>query len=260
LLQEFTVSNLTLFFFLSFSQIATSVASASSQVGKHNRPAMVQKKFEREGGAASASAVASVSKDGPAMEQMMKFEREGGAASASAVASASKMLLVTTGCVNKYSHSNACCSGDIVISTTVTHLANAAFYACTEITSVTIPTTVVLIGNQAFQYNLKLSSIVFPTSVIRLGTRVVFQCVDLSSVLLPTSLTFIDEEAFGAAETYEPCKAGGSATLYVPASLAASVYAGAQFHCAVVTYIDGEKDLCHVFQQLPLFPTLSSMS
>jgi hypothetical protein len=57
----------------------------------------------------------------------------------------------------------------------------------------------------------------------------------MSSITLPSSVTSVDSGAFGTA-TIAPCGGTYTTKLYVPASIAASVYEDVQFSCSVVEY------------------------
>ena len=174
----------------------------------------------------------------------------------------------TTGCVDKYTPVSACGSGAIVVSTAISSLANGAF-AFTSVTSVAIPTNVLRIGDNdasnyggVFAYSSSLTGVSLPTSltamgafafidcyslpsiiipegVTSIGEYAFFDCTSLSSITIPISVSTIGDLAFGYTDT-PPCGiTGTNATLYVPASMAVSVYSGVQYSCGMVTYTPG---------------------
>ena len=59
--------------------------------------------------------------------------------------------------------------GDVTIPTSVTSIANYAFYGCIGLTSVTIPNSVTSIGNYAFGECSGLTSVTIPNSVTSIG-------------------------------------------------------------------------------------------
>ena len=282
---------LALVFICLFPVIVTSVSVSFSQLGgKHNLTVGQEKKLEQEGGGASPVVSSGNYNALATMGMKEEFERMGGIAS-SVAASASKMslLVTTTGCVDKTSQGGLCCSGDIIISTSITKVLNGAFFNCAGITSVTIlpgvvqvgdesdhngvfegctslsfvslPTTLTILGQDAFLtsalsaidlptslkricfrvfYNIQtLSVISIPTSVTYLGTSSFAGCTSLSSISIPTSVITIGTEAFGTASIV-PCNTGTSTKLFVPASMAESVYSSVKYSCSVVTYTPGK--------------------
>ena len=105
------------------------------------------------------------------------------------------------------------------ISYPVTEIDTAAFYTCTDITSVTIGdsmriiwewafhgcgltwvtfgNSLIVIGNYAFADCNSLTSIVIPNSVTTIGEGAFLSCHRLSSVTIGNSVTTIGEGAFG---------------------------------------------------------------
>ena len=62
--------------------------------------------------------------------------------------------------------------GDVTIPSSVTTIADRAFYNCGGMTSVTIPGTVTGIGNEAFAGCSGLTTITFPSTVTHFGEGV----------------------------------------------------------------------------------------
>ena len=79
---------------------------------------------------------------------------------------------------------------------TVTSIGWAAFWGCTDLTSVTIPNSVTTIGEEAFFDCTGLTSVTIPNSVTTIGEAAFAYCTGLTSVTLPNSVTAIDEAAF----------------------------------------------------------------
>ena len=92
-------------------------------------------------------------------------------------------------------------SGDIVIASTyngfpVTSIGNAAFYNCTNLTSVTIPNSVTSIGSTAFRYCTSLTSVTIPSSVTSIGFGAFQYCGSLTTMTIPNSVTSIGDQVF----------------------------------------------------------------
>ena len=99
----------------------------------------------------------------------------------------------------------------VVIPSSVTSIAENAFYNCTSLASVTIPNRVTSIGRLAFYRCLGLATFTFePTSSLTSIGEFAFQtCVNLASISIPSSVTSIGPEAFAecaslASVTFEP--------------------------------------------------------
>ena len=96
-------------------------------------------------------------------------------------------------------------SGDIVIPSSViyngkefnvTSIGNAAFYGCSNLTSITIPESVTNIGSNAFQGSSNLTSITIPNSVTSIGSSAFYGCKGLTSVIIGNSVTSISNQTF----------------------------------------------------------------
>ena len=112
--------------------------------------------------------------------------------------------------MNKNSQGGACGSGAIVISSTITSLANDAFR------------------------DSSITSVVIPSNIVSIGSNVFYNCSSLSSIRLPISLTSIGSGSFGSA-SIAPCN-NASNVLYVPAGMASSVYSSVKYNCEVAFY------------------------
>ena len=115
----------------------------------------------------------------------------------------------------------------------MTCIGDEAFWACTDLTSISIPNSVTSIGDGAFNQCINLTSICFPNGVTSIGKTAFGQCSKLATVIIPNTITTIDDYAFirsGLTDMYcyaEQLPEIGSdifldtypqATLHVPAS------------------------------------------
>ena len=87
-----------------------------------------------------------------------------------------------------YSSRNNYVSGNVVIPSTVTYngttysvtsIGEGAFYACSDLTSVTIPNSVTSIGEGAFYACSGLTSVTIPTGVTSIGSLAFYDCSSL---------------------------------------------------------------------------------
>lgn len=86
--------------------------------------------------------------------------------------------------------------GDVTIPDGVKYIANSAFFACQDITSVTIPNGVIYIGEYAFSNCFGLSSVFLPNSLKTISDYAFYSCGKLSSITIPTSVITIGSYAF----------------------------------------------------------------
>ncbi len=78
----------------------------------------------------------------------------------------------------------------------VISIGNEAFFACTNLTSVTIPDSVTSIGDSAFSRCNSLASITIPNSVTSIGERAFLLCSSLLNITIPDSVTSIGNRTF----------------------------------------------------------------
>lgn len=78
----------------------------------------------------------------------------------------------------------------------VVSIGNAAFFAWSDLETITIPNTVTRIGDGAFAFCSSLKSIVIPDSVIYMGDEVFKGCSELESVTLPEEITVLKGNMF----------------------------------------------------------------
>jgi hypothetical protein len=121
--------------------------------------------------------------------------------------------------------------------TQVETIGGFAYYLCKALTSIKFPSTVKIIGDRAFYYSGLVSVDLSETQVETIGTAAYFLCKALTSIKLPSTVTSIGREAFGG-RVFAPCESAGSSAdmLYVPASLALSVYSAVKNSCTVKKY------------------------
>lgn len=88
----------------------------------------------------------------------------------------------------------------VTIPNSVTNIGEAAFYNCTNLTSVTIPNNVTDIGYMAFRYCNGLTSVTIPNGVMNIGNCAFEYCSGLTNVNLSSCwrLTDIGHGVFGS--------------------------------------------------------------
>ena len=79
---------------------------------------------------------------------------------------------------------------------TVTAVGQAAFYKCTELTSVTLPNTLTALGYGAFANSTNLTSVNIPSGVTSLGEFCFQGCSSLTSINIPSGVTSIPRQCF----------------------------------------------------------------
>ena len=85
---------------------------------------------------------------------------------------------------------------EVVIEDGVTNIGRAAFFGCSNLTSVSIPNTVNRISSYVFWECSAISSIVIPNSVEIIDYLAFFRCSGLKSITIPNSVTSIGGFAF----------------------------------------------------------------
>lgn len=136
----------------------------------------------------------------------------------------------------------------------VTSIADAAFFNCSSLTSVSIGNSVTSIGSYAFQNCSNLTSVAIPNSVTSIGSYAFYNCSSLTSVMIPDSVTSIDERAFSGCSGLTSVTIGNSVT-----SIGSSAFSGCSSLTSItipnsVTSIgDGAFDACSSLVQLILF-------
>jgi hypothetical protein len=83
-----------------------------------------------------------------------------------------------------------------IIPNSVTSIGEEAFWACTNLTSISIPNSVTNIGNGAFNQCINLTSICILNGVTSIGKGVFVDCSKLATVIIPSTITTIGEYAF----------------------------------------------------------------
>ena len=91
---------------------------------------------------------------------------------------------------------NGVAVADLVIPETVTHIADYAFYSCSDLNSVTISNSVQNIGVSAFSGCSGLTSLTIGNSVTSIGEYAFFGCSGLTSLTIGNSVESIGEYAF----------------------------------------------------------------
>ena len=78
----------------------------------------------------------------------------------------------------------------------VTSIGDEAFWACTNLNSISIPKSVTNIGDGAFNQCINLASICIPNGVTSIGKTAFADCSKLATIILPSTITTIDDYAF----------------------------------------------------------------
>ena len=85
---------------------------------------------------------------------------------------------------------------EFTIPDSVTSIEEAAFYYCSNLTSVTIPNSVTNIGDWVFSYCNRLTAVEIPDSATNIGDGAFYGCGRLTSVVIPNSVTYIGTATF----------------------------------------------------------------
>ena len=99
--------------------------------------------------------------------------------------------------------------GYIVIS-----IAESAFYACTNLISITIPDGVTSIGESAFDECVNLISITIPDSMISIGRFAFNGCSSLASIVIPDGVELIGDRIFAFCSGLESIVVSSGNTKY----------------------------------------------
>ena len=86
----------------------------------------------------------------------------------------------------------------VTIGNSLVTIGSYAFYDCFNLTSVTMGDSVKSIGDFAFRSCMRLTSVIFGKSVSSIGIHAFYHCANLATVDIPDSVTSIGTEAFGA--------------------------------------------------------------
>ena len=87
-------------------------------------------------------------------------------------------------------------TGAFSIPTSVNDIGDAAFYACSKLTSVFIPNSVGRIQNWAFAECSSLTAITISNSVYNIFDYTFYKCAGLTSITIPNNVDYIGEKAF----------------------------------------------------------------
>ena len=102
--------------------------------------------------------------------------------------------------------------GDITIPATITYegatynvidILIAAFYNCTELTSITLPSSIDQVLDWAFEGCTGLTTVTFPEGVRLISNSVFYNCTNLTSVTFPESVTYIGNWVFEGCSNLE---------------------------------------------------------
>jgi len=87
-------------------------------------------------------------------------------------------------------------AGSFIIPSSVTNIAEQAFFFCVGLTNITIPSTVISIGYRAFAYCAGLAAVTIGNDVTDIGDSAFYYCTGLTAIIVPNSVTNIAELAF----------------------------------------------------------------
>jgi hypothetical protein len=85
---------------------------------------------------------------------------------------------------------------NVVLPSSLTSIADYAFYQCTKLSKVNIPSGVTDIGKHAFQFCYSLPSVSLPSSLTEIGEYAFAHCTKIPSVTVPSGVTDINQYTF----------------------------------------------------------------
>ena len=85
---------------------------------------------------------------------------------------------------------------NVVLPSSLTSIADYAFYQCTKLSKVNIPSGVTDIGKHAFQFCYSLPSVSLPSSLTEIGEYAFAHCTKIPSVTVPSGVTAINQYTF----------------------------------------------------------------
>lgn len=107
---------------------------------------------------------------------------------------------------------NSIVSGDIIIPGTVACIGRAAFWGCTDITSVSIQNGVTCIKDSAFRGCTNITGVSIPDSVTTIEANAFYLCMNISNINLPDNLKIIGDYAFYGCKKIEKIEIPDSVT------------------------------------------------
>lgn len=87
-------------------------------------------------------------------------------------------------------------SGSFIVPTSVTAIANSAFYGCFRLTSISIPESVSDIGANAFRACTSLATVNLPEQITAIKYGTFHGCSTLKTISIPSGVELIDDYAF----------------------------------------------------------------
>lgn len=87
-------------------------------------------------------------------------------------------------------------AGSFEVPSSVTQIADGAFYGCSKLTSIHLPSTVQHLGKCAFRACLLLTEVNIPDGITRMEDGVLRGCSSLKQIVVPESVTSIGDYAF----------------------------------------------------------------
>ncbi len=94
-------------------------------------------------------------------------------------------------------------SNNSTIPDGITSISSAAFYGCSELSTINIPSSVISIGNSAFKGCSNLTSVIIPNGTTVLGNNAFEGCTNLLSITISQSVKSIGMKAFSCSSRLE---------------------------------------------------------